>query len=345
MTAGEMRLFRPTADQRELTSAAAAVFAAAARAATDAGEGSAWRLLAESGFLGAGVPEEQGGLGLLPSDLALLSEEAGRALVPGPVVETLWLAAPALAALGAAGADALGPLLTGESWCSAVDEDLRGPDLDRAVAVVVPGAAGDHVVPADALAGCTPVPTADRLERSFQAASVDRDAGGSLPHLAGVGAVPLGRLGGAAYLVGITGRLLELTVAHATDRTQFGVPIGSFQAVRHRLADVHVELEFARSAVWSAAGEVEEGTPSAATGVLCAAVTARRAFALADRHCLQVHGGIGFTWEHPLHLLLKRGATLAARFGTRRSLEARLGDQLLATVAGLPPEAPPRPAI
>ncbi|OMQ16142.1 hypothetical protein A7K94_0204530, partial [Modestobacter sp. VKM Ac-2676] len=87
-----------------------------------------------------------------------------------------------------------------------------------------------------------------------------------------------GRLGAAAHLLGTTRRLLELTLAHATDRTQFGVPIGSFQAVRHRLADVHVELDLARSAVWSAACELEEGLPSADTAVLCAAVTARRAF-------------------------------------------------------------------
>jgi hypothetical protein len=255
------------------------------------------------------------------------------------------VAAPALAVLGPAAADRLASVLAGDTWCTAVDDGLRGPDLDSAASVVVPGATGDVAVPAGALAGCAPVPTADRLERSWQGTSVDLGAGRPLPRLAGVGALTLGRLGGAAYLLGITRRVLELSVAHATDRTQFGVPIGSFQAVRHRLADVHVELEFARSAVWSAACEVEDGAPSAGTAVLCAAVTARRAFALADRHGLQVHGGIGFTWEHPLHAHLQRGHTFAARFGTRRSLEALLGDQLLADVAGLPPGAPPRPAI
>nr|WP_246405645.1 acyl-CoA dehydrogenase family protein [Modestobacter versicolor] len=344
-----MLLFRPTADQLELASSAGAVFAAAARASTsaggDPGPDAGWRLLGESGFLGAGVPEQQGGLGLPPSDLALLCEEAGSALVPGPVVETLWVVAPALAALGPAGADQLASVLAGNTWGTVVDEALRGPELDSAAVVVVPTASGDVVVPAGAVTGRAPVPTADLLERSSQGTSVDLAAGRPVPALAGVGALTLGRLGGAAVLVGTTRRLLELAVAHATDRTQFGVPIGSFQAVRHRLVDVHVELEFARSAVWSAACEVEAGLPSAATSVLCAAVTARRAFALADRHCLQVHGGIGFTWEHPLHVHLKRGHTFAARSGTRRSLEALLGEQLLASVAGTPPGAPPRPAI
>jgi alkylation response protein AidB-like acyl-CoA dehydrogenase len=349
MTAGEMRLFRPTADQRELASSAGPVFAAAARAATVTTDGpgpdAGWRLLAEAGLVGVGVPEEQGGLGLPPADLAVLSEEAGWALVPGPVIESLWIAAPALAALGPDADDQLASVLAGDSWATAVDEELRGPDLDSAAAVVVPGASGDVVVPARVVSGCARVPTADRLERSFQAVSVDRGAGRPVPPLAGVGALTLGRLGGAAYLLGITRRLLELTVAHVSGRTQFGVPIGSFQAVRHGLADVHVEWEFARSAVWSAACEVEDQAPSATTSVLCAAVTARRAFALADRNCLQAHGGIGFTWEHPLHVHLKRGHTVAARFGTRRSLETLLGEQLLASVECWEPGPPPRPAI
>ena len=136
-----------------------------------------------------------------------------------------------------------------------------------------------------------------------------------------------------------------MTVAHTTDRRQFGAPIGSFQAVRHRLADVHVELEFARSAVWSAACEVEQGAPSATTAITCAAIVARRAFALADRHSLQLHGGIGFTWEHPLHVHIERGHTLASRFGTRRALEEELGAALLAGSARAPRSRPPRPSI
>jgi len=133
--------------------------------------------------------------------------------------------------------------------------------------------------------------------------------------------------------------------AHATARTQFGVPIGTFQAVRHGLADVCVELEFARSAVWAAAVEVEQQSPSARTAVLAAAVQTRRAFALADRQCLQVHGGVGFTWEHPLHLHLKRGQTVAARFGRSRDLAAALGDQVLVAARSAGPSVPPRPSI
>jgi alkylation response protein AidB-like acyl-CoA dehydrogenase len=334
----EMRLFRPTAAQRELVAGAQAVFADAA------GAGSGWRAIADSGLLGALVPEEAGGLGLAPSDLALLTEEAGCLLVRGPLVETAWMAVPALAAVGAPAAGTLAAVLAGEALASAVDDTLRGPDLDSAAVVVVPGETGDRVVDAAALGPLEPAAGADAGERSWRAPHLDRTAGIPVP-AHGAGALALGRLGGAAYLLGVTRWLLETSVAHATARTQFGVPIGSFQAVRHGLADVSVELEFARSAVWAAAGEVEEQAASAGEAVLAAAVQARRAFALADRHCLQVHGGLGFTWEHPLHLYLKRGQTVAARFGRSRDLAAALGDQVLAAARSAGRSVPPRPSI
>ena len=333
-----MRLFRPTAAQRELVDGARAVFAAAA------GDGPGWRAVAESGLLGALLPEDDGGLGLLPSDLALLTEEAGFLLVRGPLVETAWMAVPGLAAAGPSAAGTLAAVLAGEALASAVDDTLRGPDLHAAAVVVVPGETGDLLLDAAALGPLEPAATADPEGRFWRAPHLDRAAGTPVPQ-DGVGALALGRLGGAAYLLGVTRWLLETSVAHATARTQFGVPIGTFQAVRHALADVCVELEFARSAVWAAAVEVEQQSPSARTAVLAAAVQTRRAFALADRQCLQVHGGVGFTWEHPLHLHLKRGQTVAARFGRSRDLAAALGDQELAAARSAGPSVPPRPSI
>nr|WP_246323920.1 acyl-CoA dehydrogenase family protein [Petropleomorpha daqingensis] len=330
-----MRLFRPTAAQRELVAGAQAVFAAA---------GSRWQAIAESGLLGALLPEDDGGLGLLPSDLALLTEEAGYLLVRGPLVETAWMAVPALAAAGAPSTGTLAKVLAGEGLASAVDDTLRGPDLDSAAVVVVAGETGDRLVDAAALGPLEPAATADPDERYWRAPQLDRGAGIPVPPH-GVGALALGRLGGAAYLLGVTRWLLGTSVAHASARRQFGVPIGSFQAVRHALVDVHVELEFARSAVWAAAGEVEAQAASARAAVLAAAVQSRRAFALADRQCLQVHGGLGFTWEHPLHLHLKRGQTVAARFGRTRDLAAALGDQVLAAARSAGPSVPPRPSI
>ncbi|MEU2348751.1 acyl-CoA dehydrogenase family protein [Modestobacter sp. NPDC049651] len=347
MTAGdppELRLFRPTDAQRELVTGARAVFAAAVGGADDGPRGRSWRAIADSGLLGALVGEDADGLGLGADDLALLTEEAGHLLVRGPLVETAWMAVPALAAVGAPAADTLAAVLAGEVLASAVDDTLRGPDLGAAGLVVVPGEDGDRLVDGAALGPLEPAAAADPGARLERAPDLARAPGAPVPRT-GVGALTLGRLGGAAYLLGVTRWLLETTVAHATARTQFGAPIGSFQAVRHGLADVHVELEFARSAVWAAAGELEAGAATGRTAVLAAAVQARRAFALADRHCLQVHGGLGFTWEHPLHRHLKAGQTVAARFGRGRDLAAALGDAVLAAARSAPRSAPPRPHI
>ncbi len=169
--------------------------------------GPGWRRLAGSGFLGALAPEDRGGLGLLPSDLALLTEEAGRVLLPGPVVETLWVGVPALVALGDPAAGELERVLAGEAWCSAVDESLRGPDLDVAAAVVVAGEHGDIVVRADALGAVEPVATSDALERSFRAPALSRECGRPAPtSTPTVGGLALGRLGAAAYLLGSLAR-------------------------------------------------------------------------------------------------------------------------------------------
>ncbi|GAA1386451.1 acyl-CoA dehydrogenase family protein [Pseudonocardia kongjuensis] len=364
------RLFDLSAEQLALAEAARPVFAAASRAGSGAAApdgpgtgppGPGWRVLGGSGLFGALLPEDRGGLGLAPSELVPITEEAGRVPVPGPLVETLWIAVPALAA---GDHPLLDRVLDGRAVATAADPAGRAPDLDVAAAVVVPGARGDLLVDRPAGATAERVSTSDRLERSFRLPSAPgrrpgpgrgvpasggdpagRPGGHLLPPLLGTGAVTLGRLGGAAHLVGIAARLLEIAVGHARNRVQFGVPVGSFQAVRHRLADTHVEIEIARSAVGGAATDVDRGDPVAADTVACAAVLARRAFAAAERHCLQALGGIGFTWEHELHVLVKRGHTFAHRFGSRRDLERLLGAGLLDAAAAAPRPDPPRPHI
>lgn len=384
------RLFDLSAEQLALAEAARPVFAAASRAGSgapapvgpapvgpapdgpapdgpdpeDPGSdvagppGPGWRVLGGSGLFGALLPEDRGGLGLAPSELVPITEEAGRVPVPGPLVETLWIAVPALAA---GDHSLLDRVLDGRAVATAADPAGRAPDLDVAAAVVVPGACGDLLVDRPAGTTAERVSTSDQLERSFRLPSAlgrtpgpgpasggdpaGRPGGHLLPPLLGTGAVTLGRLGGAAHLVGIAARLLEIAVGHARTRVQFGVPVGSFQAVRHRLADTHVEIEIARSAVGGAAADVDRGDPVAQETVACTAVLARRAFGAAERHCLQTLGGIGFTWEHELHVLVKRGHTFAHRFGSRRELERLLGAGLLDAAAAAPRPDPPRPHI
>jgi len=130
------------------------------------------------------------------------------------------------------------------------------------------------------------------------------DAGTTITRAAWVGAVGAGRLALAHELIGVTQAMLDLAVHHVTDRTQFGVPLGTFQAVQHRLADVHVDLEAVRAitrTAWIA------GDPSTAAA---AHLAARRAVTTATGHCHQVMGAIGCTWEHDMHRFIRRGLLL-----------------------------------
>jgi alkylation response protein AidB-like acyl-CoA dehydrogenase len=122
-------------------------------------------------------------------------------------------------------------------------------------------------------------------------------------------------LAAAAQLCGLADAMLELTVPYASERKQFGAPIGSFQAVKHHLADAALALEFARPLVYRAAWEVEHDTPERATAVSLAKAAASQAGVIASRKALQVHGAIGYAHEYDLHLWMKRAWALAGAWG------------------------------
>ena len=124
-----------------------------------------------------------------------------------------------------------------------------------------------------------------------------------------------GALGAAAQLVGLGQHLLDETVAYVTDRRQFGVQIGSFQALKHKLADVRIALEFARPLVYRAANSLATNDPDASVHVAMAKAQASDAAELAARHALQCHGAIGYSYEHDLHLWMKRVWVLARTWG------------------------------
>jgi alkylation response protein AidB-like acyl-CoA dehydrogenase len=115
-----------------------------------------------------------------------------------------------------------------------------------------------------------------------------------------------------------------MTAAYALDRKQFGAPIGSFQAVKHHLANALIRLEFARPAVYRSAWSLDEGDPGAGVHASMAKALASDAATLASRIALQVHGAIGYTWEHDLHLWMKRAWSLAASWGDARHHRARV---------------------
>ena len=260
-----------------------------------------WAALAEMGVLSVLVPEADGGLGLDERSLVLLLEESGYAALPHPIVETAAVAMPLVAGQVDAAA-VIASDLGGTHVACAGDADwllLRdGDDL--------------HLVAAAAVT-TTPIDTVDRGRRAATVAWTPSGATrieGDAERASG-----RGTLGAAAQLVGLARRMLDLTVAYVQDREQFGVPIGSFQAVKHHLADAAKELAFARPVVHRAAWSLAVDDPHVERDVSIAKAMASDAALQVGRAALQCHGAIGYTIEHDLHLYLKRSWALARSWG------------------------------
>ncbi|MEU0650222.1 acyl-CoA dehydrogenase family protein [Streptomyces umbrinus] len=262
------------------------------RAAVDAPglDRALWRELGEAGFFALRLREADGGVGLGLPEAVLAFEEAGRALLTGPLVAT-HLAAGEIP--GAA---------TGESVVAAVDGTLV-EWLDEA-----------DVVRGD-VTGAVPMRSADPLtplHRVPRAAPPD----------------PVAALLTAAEQLGSAARTCELAVQHARTREQFGQPIGAFQAVKHLCSEMLVRVEVARGAVYAAAVTADP-LDIAAAGLL-----ADEAAGLGARDCLQVHGGMGFTWESDVHLHLKRAWLRARRGQSAAEAEEVLAEDLQVAAAG-----------
>jgi hypothetical protein len=207
--------------------------------------------------------------------------------------------------------------LGGPHIAAAADADRLLLMVDGALVLVEPGAVE-----------LTPVATVDGARR---AATVARAAGDPITDdpAAVALAVDRGALGTAAYLVGSGQAMLDLAVDYVKDRQQFGVPIGSFQAVKHHLADAALQLEFARPAVWRAAWSVAHDLPTRARDVSMAKAMASEAAELVGRKALQCHGAIGYTVEADLHLFLKRTWALARTWGDTAFHTDRVADALI----------------
>lgn len=248
-----------------------------------------WRALGDAGFFALRLPEADGGVGLGLPEAVLAFEEAGRALLPGPLV------ASHLAAGSVPGA------ATGETVVAAVDGEL----VEWLEAADV--ALGE-------VAGAVPLRSVDPLTPLHRTPT---DGGGRAPD-------PVAALLTAAEQLGTAVRVQELAVQHARTREQFGRQIGAFQAVKHLCADLLVRTETARVAVYAAAVTADPADIAAAR------LLADEAAVRGARDCLQVHGGMGFTWEADVHLHLKRAWVRARRGGGGTESEELLAARLVA---------------
>lgn len=273
-----------------------------------------WATLADLGVTALAVPEKFDGIEASPVDLVVALERLGRWCVPGPVTESIAVAPVLLADDQRSAALAAGELIATVALPPAVP---RAADADVAGLVLL---ATDGQV-SDATAGASHE-SVDQARKLFD---VSATGDGRTADVAR--AFEFGALATAAQLVGAGQAMLDMSVEYAKQRSQFGRIIGSYQAIKHKLADVHIALELARPLVYGAALSLAEDSPDAVRDVSAAKAAASDAALLAARSSLQTHGAIGFTSEHDLSLWLLRTQALHSAWGDptthrRRVLEA-----------------------
>jgi alkylation response protein AidB-like acyl-CoA dehydrogenase len=306
---------------RELLDSRASSARVRAHAETDAGYDAAlWSAMAEQGWLGIEVAESRGGVSLGAVEVAVLCEELGRHAAPAPFVSTVL----AIDALGVGGDDEwVDRLVSGDALaCVAWDAAAPVPYAPSAdIAVVI---ADDGVYAMEMSERPRRQPAMD-LTRELGWLAFDP---GRARRLGGAEArtrlLDRGATFCAADMLGSASRALDLAVEHAKDRVQFGRPIGSFQAVKHRCADMLVDVEGMRSTVYWAAWCIGAGDAEASIAASTAKIWCSDASKRVMSSALQVHGGIGFTWEHDLHFFMKRAQLDQVSFGDASSHRARL---------------------
>ena len=294
-----------------------------------------WRSVAELGWPAIAVPEDQGGVGFGHVALCALAEEIGRAVAPLPMASSIYLVADALAVGGSAEQRAtwLPCLASGEVTGAAALDPVAPPltfaegRLSGSVAAVAGGdAASVAIVSARSDAGAglflvaldqaeverVPVRTIDdsrpQARISFAGALAERLGNGGLTveRLLARAAVPIAfeQLGGADAC-------LEMTLAYVRERRSFGRPVAGYQAVKHKLADIHVANQLARANAYYAAWALAADAPELELAAATARVSATEAYEFAAAEAIQLHGGIGFTWEADCHLHYRRSRLLA----------------------------------
>ncbi|MQY37450.1 Acyl-CoA dehydrogenase [Streptomyces sp. RB17] len=294
-------------------------------AAGDTAPGRAlWTRLAEAGVFALAVPERYDGLGALSLELTVAFVELGRHAVPGPLAETV--AAAALL-------DRLGDATTAAAWLPGIAAGkvvasvcLLSPgspyalDADAADAVFV--VEGDTLRLAEAHG---PVQhSLDPARRPARPLGGTELARGPAVAAAAAHATEVAALTTAAQALGLGRTLLDRTVEHARQRSQFGVPIGSFQAVKHRLADTLIALEFAQPLVHAAALALGRGDTGSGREIAAAKVSACEAAYTAARTALHLHGALGYTEELDLSLWIRKARALRSSWGTPSACRARV---------------------
>lgn len=281
-----------------------------------------WSGLAEMGVFGLRAPESEGGVGLGLADAVLVFAELGRRLVPGPIA---WTHLAAGLVPGAATGEAV---VGGLDLAGALGEPYLVEHLASLGALLVLRDDGVFRVDPKSLDA---EPVATPLDPVTPVSHVR-----SLPPGERIGGADVAarlRLEGAALTaaqcLGVAEMAQELASAYAKEREQFGRAIAGFQSIKHMLADMFVRQEMARAAVWAAGATYDQdGVGDRTRAIASARVVAQDAAMKNARACIQIYGGMGYTWEMPPHYYLKRAWVLSTQFGTSEEYEARLAEML-----------------
>ena len=257
-----------------------------------------WAKLGDMGVLGLLVSEEHGGMGGSLVDAVLLFQELGRAAAPGPVLEHMAVAAPLLA-----------PSVPG-----VVDGSTIATVAIDSSPYVAHAHVADVIVARDGILSDFSSTDVDGIDGGRRIATVTGGTSNALD-------VPVERafdtmaVASAAYMIGLGERMIDIAAEYARQREQFGKPIGSFQAVKHLMSDALLKVEFAKAPTYRAAWSLANDEPTASRDVSMAKALAGEAAYRASRGSMQVHGGIGYTWEADLQLFMKKAWALSRTYG------------------------------
>jgi alkylation response protein AidB-like acyl-CoA dehydrogenase len=326
-----------------------------------------WRAAAEMGWQGAVIPEEYGGAGFGYLELALIAEEIGRALAPIPFGSSVYLATEAVLLAGSdaqrknwlpgfASGESIGTLALverlGQPTPDSIQTRLSQGRLEGTKLAVPDGMAANRAVvvaQADGGISLALVDLGGPGVRREPVNTIDATRANALVHFDGAPAEPLGRAGqGWALLerlllraavlqafeqLGGAQHALEITRDYMLGRYAFGRPIASFQALKHRMADVYTAIELARSNAYFGAWALANDAPELGEAACSARVSALDAFELATREMIQMHGGVGYTWEYDCHLFYRRAKWLSASLGGPGEWKDRLVSYIAAGAA------------
>jgi len=282
------------------------------------------------------VPEEFGGLGMNEVDFVMLAQECGYVALPEPLVQTMLVAVPTLVACNNEELKNywLPKIAAGEA-CVAVGieqnllvEDAHVSDLllmEKAGALYAVQKSDAQIVYNQSIDHSRKLFSVQFDERKATLIAEGAEADALIE-----GAFNRGALGCAAQALGLTQRMIDISVQYTTDRAQFGVPIGSFQAVKHRMANVAVPLEYSKAAVYRAAYSLAHNLSTAGMNVSHAKVVACDASLIGAKNSIQVHGAMGYTWEVDLHIFMKKAWAFDKTWGDAAFHKSRVADAIFA---------------